>query len=113
MSNNVQWKQLAIIGVAVLSTLAIYPPDEKIRLGLDLEGGVHMVLRVQTDDALRVETETAGEQLGEQLDLQGINVVAVVAVDPTTIRIDGVPQDRDAEFRQIADDLDRARSRYP
>ena len=104
MSNNVQWKQLAIIGVAVLSTLAIYPPDEKIRLGLDLEGGVHMVLRVQTDDALRVETETAGEQLGEQLDLQGINVVSVVAVDPTTIRIDGVPQDRDAEFRQIADD---------
>ena len=28
----------------------------------------------------------------------------MVAVDPTTIRIDGVPQDRDAEFRQIADD---------
>ena len=57
MSNNVQWKLLAIIGVAVLSALAIYPPAERIRLGLDLEGGVHMVLRVQTDDALQLETD--------------------------------------------------------
>ena len=104
MSKNTQWKLLAIVAVAVLSVISVYPPQEKIRLGLDLEGGVHMVLRVQTDDALRVETETRAEQLGEQLDLQGIVVTSVVAVDPTTIRIDGVPQDRDAEFRQIADD---------
>ena len=29
----------------------------QLKLGLDLKGGVHLVLRVQTDDALRVETE--------------------------------------------------------
>ena len=104
MNKNTQWKLLAIVAVAVLSAWAIYPPGERIRLGLDLEGGVHMVLRVQTDDALQVESETAGEQLNEQLGLQGIAVSSVVAVDPTTIRIEGVPQDRDAEFRQIADD---------
>ena len=62
-----------------------------------------MVLRVQTDDALQVETETAAEQLGEEIDLQGITVATVVAPDPTTIRVEGVPQDRDAEFREIAD----------
>ena len=104
MSKNVQWKVLAIVAVTVLSVLAIYPPAERIRLGLDLEGGVHMVLRVQTDDALRVETETAAEQLGEQLDLQGIVAASVTAPDPTTISIEGVPEDRDAEFRQMADD---------
>ena len=104
MNKNTQWKLLAIVAVAALSAWAIYPPGERIRLGLDLEGGVHMVLRVQTDDALQVESETAGEQLNEQLGLQGIAVSSVVAVDPTTIRIEGVPQDRDAEFRQIADD---------
>ena len=109
MSKNTQWKLLAIVAVAVLSVVSIYPPQEKIRLGLDLAGGVHMVLRVQTDDALRVDTETRAEQLGEQLGLQGIVVTSVAAVDPTTIRIEGVPQDRDAEFRQIADDqLERA-----
>ena len=104
MKKNTQWKLLAIVFVAGLSLVAIYPPQEKIRLGLDLEGGVHMVLRVQTDDALQVESEAAVEQLSEQLGLQGITVTSVVAVDPTTIRIEGVPQDRDAEFRQIADD---------
>ena len=105
MNKNLQWKLLAIIAVAALSALAIYPPEEKIRLGLDLEGGVHMVLRVQTDDALQLESETAAEQLGEQLSLQGIEVASSVAVEPTTIRVEGVPSDRDAEFRQIAEDL--------
>ena len=104
MNKNTQWKLLAIVFVAGLSLVAIYPPQAKIRLGLDLEGGVHMVLRVQTDDALQVESETEAEQLSEQLGLQGITVTSVVAVDPTTIRIEGVPQNRDAEFRQIADD---------
>ena len=104
MNKNVQWKLLAIIGVAALSALAIYPPEDRIRLGLDLEGGVHMVLRVQTDDALQVETETSAEQLTEQLDLQGVAVMSVAAIDPTTIRVEGVPENRDAEFRQTAED---------
>ena len=104
MTKNLQWKLLAIIAVVALSALAAYPPQEQIRLGLDLEGGVHMVLRVQTDDALQLESETAAEQLGEQLSLQGIDVTSAVAVDPTTIRIEGVPPERDAEFRQMAED---------
>ena len=103
MKQNVQWKLVTVVVVAALSALAIYPPEERIRLGLDLEGGVHMVLRVQTDDALRVESETAAEQLGEQLELQGITAASVVAVEPTTIRVEGVPPERDAEFRDIAE----------
>ena len=35
------------------------PPSTKIKLGLDLKGGVHLVLKVETDEALKVETETA------------------------------------------------------
>ena len=104
MTKNLQWKLLAIIAVAGLSALAIYPPEDRIRLGLDLEGGVHMVLRVQTEDALQLETETAAEQLSEQLSLQGIDVTSIVAVDATTISVEGVPPARDAEFRQMADD---------
>lgn len=104
MNRNVQWKLLAVVAVTAASAAAIYPPADRIRLGLDLEGGVHMVLRVQTDDALRVESETAAEQLGEQLELQGITVASVSAVEPTVIRVEGAPGDRDAEFRQVADD---------
>ena len=105
MHKNLQWKLLLIIAVAVVGALAVYPVDERIRLGLDLRGGVHMVLKVQTDDALQVESETAAEQLQEQLSLQGIETGSLVAVTPTTIRVEGVPPGRDGEFRQIADDI--------
>ena len=105
MNKNLQWKLLLIIAVVAASTLAVYPIDERIRLGLDLKGGVHMVLQVQTDDALQVESETVAEQLREQLGLQGIETDSLAAVAPTTIRIEGVPPARDDEFRQIAEDL--------
>ena len=105
MNKNLQWKLLGIIGLTALCVFAVYPPEERIRLGLDLSGGVHMVLRVQTDDALSVESELSAEQLGEQLGLQGIEVTSVTTTDPTTIRIEGVPSGRDRDFRDIADGL--------
>ena len=104
MQKNLQWKLLLIVAIAGLAAWGVYPLEEKIRLGLDLQGGVHLVLRVQTDDALQVESETAAEQLAEQLSLQGMDTVMVVATDPTTIRVEGVPTERDAEFRTISDE---------
>ena len=38
-----------------------------LQLGLDLKGGVHLVLRVQTDDALRLLTEGTADQLAERI----------------------------------------------
>ena len=58
MAKNLRWKVLLILAVIGLSIFSFYPLDQKIRLGLDLKGGVHLVLRVQTDDALRIESET-------------------------------------------------------
>ena len=55
---NLRWRVLATLVVVGLAIWAVYPPDQKIKLGLDLQGGVHLVLRVQTDDALRIDTET-------------------------------------------------------
>ena len=51
MNKNLRWKALAIFAVIALAAWMIYPIDKKVRLGLDLKGGVHLVLRVQTDDA--------------------------------------------------------------
>ena len=41
--------------------------DKQLKLGLDLKGGVHLVLRVKTDDALRIETELEMERLRAEL----------------------------------------------
>jgi preprotein translocase subunit SecD len=104
MQKNLQWKLLSIVAITAIAAWAVYPPEDRIRLGLDLEGGVHMVLRVQTGDALQVETELAAEQLSEQLSLQGLTSVTMIPVDATTIRAEGVVSDQDAEFRRLADE---------
>ena len=55
--NNLRWRILLIVVIIGACLWAIIPPAQKIRLGLDLKGGVHLVLRVNTDDALRLETD--------------------------------------------------------
>jgi preprotein translocase subunit SecD len=85
---------------------AFFPPQEKIRLGLDLKGGVHLVLRVQTEDAVRLETETTADRIREQLKAQNIPNATVTLVSPTEFRVEGVPPEQDAAFRQLVTDTD-------
>ena len=63
MMKNLRWRVGITLGVIALAVWAFYPPASKINLGLDLKGGVHLVLRVHTDDALRLETQTTVERL--------------------------------------------------
>ncbi len=60
MNRGLQWKILGIIGVVIVSGLLIWPPftvkdkdgkivqKGKINLGLDLQGGMHVVHKVDT-----------------------------------------------------------------
>jgi preprotein translocase subunit SecD len=100
-SNSLLWRFLTVVLVTVLAVWSFTPPSEKVRLGLDLRGGVHLVLGVQTDDALRLETETTSEQLRQALADQGITVTVSPAL--TEFTVSGVPSARDAEFRTLAD----------
>ncbi len=58
MNRNLLWRGLLILAVAVVCVALAYPPKKKINLGLDLQGGMHLVLQVHTEDALRAETDT-------------------------------------------------------
>ena len=60
---SIRIRLLVIAVVVALSVWAIYPPDQKIKLGLDLKGGVHLVLRVKADDALHRQTPATGTAL--------------------------------------------------
>jgi preprotein translocase subunit SecD len=97
MAKNLRWKVLTIAAVVALAIFAFYPPQDKVKLGLDLKGGVQLVLRVQTDDALRLEVQTAADRLAEQLKNAKVPVSATVA-SPTSFTVI-VPPDQDAAFR--------------
>src|SRR5688572_21015122 len=112
MAKNLRWKLLIIVGVLALSVYAFYPPHEKVHLGLDLKGGVHLVMRVHTDDAVRLETETSADRLREQMKTQNIPGTVTI-VNPTEFRIDGLPPEQDAALRQLVTDIDAVYNRTP
>lgn len=49
MTKNLQWRILLVLGVVIFCLLGMLPLKEKINLGLDLQGGMHLVLKVDTD----------------------------------------------------------------
>jgi preprotein translocase subunit SecD len=117
---NQNWKLVTIIAVFIIfSAVGVYPivaarygitqpkflVDKQLKLGLDLKGGVHLELRVQTDDALRIETETEMERLREELTKRTIMPTNIALVSPVQFRVEGVPPDKDAEFRQAANEV--------
>ena len=67
MKKGLRWKVILTALVIVFALILAYPPKDKIELGLDLKGGMHLVLQVVTDDALNYETDQAIMSLGEQL----------------------------------------------
>jgi len=102
---TLRWKILAIVVVLLLSIWAFWPPSEKVRLGLDLKGGVHLVLRVNTDDALRLESETAAERLRESLRTKAVPGATITVIGPTEFKIEGLPSGQDAVFREVANEV--------
>jgi preprotein translocase subunit SecD len=91
---------VAVIGTAIWS---FYPPSQKVNLGLDLKGGVHLVMRVNTDDALRLETETTAERLREAL--TNTNPQAKIEVTgPSEFRVEGIKDDQ--AFRLASADIE-------
>src|SRR5215470_11925272 len=118
--DNLRWKAITILAVLVIfSVVGVYlinaarsginsPSwlvDKQLKLGLDLKGGVHLVLRVQTDDALRLQTETEMERLREELKTKNITVTSLTSPDPTHFKVEGVAPAQEQQFRQVASDI--------
>ena len=78
---------------------------EKIRLGLDLQGGTHLVLQVVTDDAIQPETDSAIESVRAATSAKATSSSA----RSRRSQIDefqavGVDPNKDADFRRILTD---------
>lgn len=59
MDRYFHWKVLLILAVIGGSLWTAYPPQEKIHLGLDLKGGIHLLLRVDAEKLPEKQREGA------------------------------------------------------
>ncbi|HEX5412120.1 MAG TPA: protein translocase subunit SecD [Terriglobia bacterium] len=70
----------------------------RIRLGLDLKGGTHMVLQVHVDDAVKVTADQALEQLRQGMTSRSIPYTSVERQGISSILIKGVPDEKSGDL---------------
>src|SRR5437764_1084551 len=125
---NIRWKVITILAVLVVFVgVGVYPilaaryhlaspgwlQEKQLKLGLDLKGGVQFEMRVQTDDALRLETEQESERLRAELMKRSIPFTNITTPSVTQFRVEGVPPAQDAAFRQAANEVQANFDRTP
>jgi preprotein translocase subunit SecD len=113
MNPNLKWKvvfiALVILGcIYGLVGLPTFPTSvaqlkdnfaHQIKLGLDLQGGTHLVLQVQTQEAVAQETDQMVERVSTWLRGKNISYDEVRRVDDTHILVRNVDSARLPEFR--------------
>src|SRR5215207_9461251 len=93
MKRNLLWRGLLILASILLSLAFLYPPKEKINLGLDLQGGMQLLLQVHTEDALRAETDADMARLVDQAKEQKVTGLAARRTGDTTFAVSGAAPD--------------------
>ena len=82
------WLRIGLVAfVAAISIYYLYPPKKTINLGLDLQGGIHLVLGVDIDKALQIQTDRTAERVRLALETKGIAVQKAERRGNTEIQI--------------------------
>jgi preprotein translocase subunit SecD len=79
---------------------------DRIHLGLDLKGGIHLVLQVMVGEAVSAETDNAVGRIQADLQQGGFPARSVVKPDPKqpeTIQVLGTPGPRAGDVRNLLD----------
>ncbi len=104
MNRSIAWRGVLIVGLAALCLWAGFPPNEKLNLGLDLQGGIHLVLQVQTQDAVKAEAEKDMEILAREAADEEIPAISTSRSADTAFTVAPIPEDKRAAFEKVADD---------
>ena len=104
MDKKILWRVILIVVVVGLSLWSLYPPSEKIHYGLDLSGGIHLVLQVQTDDAIKAELDDSSQRLVSRAAEEGLQIAQMESnIDGLSFSV-SVPANTDsAALRELAD----------
>jgi preprotein translocase subunit SecD len=121
MNKNLTWKLALIVGILLIFLFGIFGLPQsfsgqgllaslqnRIHLGLDLKGGTHLILQVQVNDAVNVDSDNAVERLKEDLKSHKINYAEISKPDPINnpdkIAIKGVGPEASSDLRTIVND---------
>lgn len=107
MKKNLQWKVILVVAILALSIFFIYPPSQKIKLGLDLKGGIHLVLQVMTDDSVNIETDQEIARIQELFKKNDITFSGVTKDAIGKFSVSGVLADQDTKIRDLFDEYAR------
>jgi len=117
MKTNIKTRLLIIIAVLVIFVFGIFRIPhglsgsalkqailENIHLGLDLKGGMHLILQVKVDEAISAETDTDVASIQSDLQKNGIAGATVSKPDPSRadfIQVSNVPASHASDVRSI------------
>ena len=106
MNQSLLWRGLLILAVVGICGFSAYPPKDTIHLGLDLRGGIHLVLEVVTEDALVAETDKDIERMVSQLADEGVAGVKGLRneEDSNRFTLSGVQVAHDGTVREVVGD---------
>ncbi|MEA3560480.1 MAG: protein translocase subunit SecD [Candidatus Omnitrophota bacterium] len=98
MIKNLKWKVILIVIVIAAVIWLAYPPAEKINLGLDLQGGMHLVLEVDTanlsEKAKTGAIDRALEVIRNRVDQFGVSEPSIQkqGVDQIIVQLPGITE---------------------
>ena len=121
MNKNLGWKLILSIATLLVFLYGIFgiPKDwsgqgligamqDRIHLGLDLKGGTHLILQVQVNDAVRVNSDSVVERLKDSLSKRKVQYAEISEPDPVNspdkIVIKGVPPQSSSDLRSMVSD---------
>jgi preprotein translocase subunit SecD len=113
MRPELRWKAIGYGAFLLACAVAVWPPYEregtpgKISLGLDLKGGIHLVLQVVVEDALNATVGDAVSTARDQGTRKGIQFGAVSPASPTSFSVEGVEPARVKDMRDLLRDFFR------
>jgi preprotein translocase subunit SecD len=74
MYTDLKWKVPLIFFVILGAAFLAYPLKDKIALGLDLQGGMHLVLEVQTEKAVEASLERIADDIKREIEKEDYEV---------------------------------------
>ena len=115
MNPNLKWRALSILLIILfciyyLVGLPDFPKSfaqmkdnfgHQIKLGLDLQGGTHLILQVQVQEAISQETDQTVDRLTSQLRTKNIHYDEVRRVDDTHILVRNLDPAQLSTFRDM------------